>query len=110
MKGRKWLILLLLLVLVMVLAIGCSKNQGGTPQPPNNNQEEPEEEPTLSGQELVDTRCGSCHNIGDRVYGRKRNQDSWAGIVDRMVKKSPGLLNEQETQRVVEFLQQNYSK
>lgn len=109
MKGRKWLTLLLLLFLVMVLASGCSKNQEGAPQQ-GNNQEEPNEEPILTGKELVDTRCVGCHNLDDRVYGRKRNQDSWPGIVDRMVKKSPGLLNDQETQQVVEFLQENYSK
>jgi mono/diheme cytochrome c family protein len=106
MTGKKFVILLLLLTLVLAVAVGCGN--GGADSPDPNDNEEPNDEPVLSAQELVEQRCSTCHNL-DRVL-RERNEDQWPGIVTTMVNKSPGLLDDEEYDLVVEFLQENYSR
>jgi mono/diheme cytochrome c family protein len=106
---RKLIILLLLLSLVAVFAIGCGATEPTQPPANNDNEEnDPGNGIALDGAALVEDRCAGCHNL-DRVY-REYDKERWPDIVSIMVQKQPGLLDDQEYERVVDYLQENYGK
>ncbi|MBS4030136.1 MAG: hypothetical protein KGZ63_01750 [Clostridiales bacterium] len=92
---------LLLLLLFVFIVSGCGSKPAQPVDPPG------QEEPVLAEAELlINSRCSQCHGV-NQVYRMKR-KDAWPGIVDRMMSKSSGLLDDQEYELVVEFLQENY--
>ncbi len=92
------------LLLIFVFA-GCEPD-GPYEEPEEEEHEEVEEGEPLSGEALIEDRCTRCHGL-DRVYVERR-EGSWRGIVESMVDKSPGLLDDEEFDAVVEYLQENY--
>jgi mono/diheme cytochrome c family protein len=102
-KKSKYIFLFLLSLVVFVI-VGCGTGENQDPPP---DQEEPVTTP-IDAATLVENRCAECHNL-ERVY-RKRDKELWPDIVTTMVKKSPGLLTNEEIQLVEEYLQDNYSK
>ncbi|EEG78088.1 c-type cytochrome [Dethiobacter alkaliphilus] len=118
MFSKKSFVLFLLLALVTVFAIGCGDNTGNYSNEDNNeeyvNGENNEDYtdgdnnnevlPALTGAELVEERCSQCHGL-DQVY---RERGNWPATVDRMVDKRPGLLDDDEYDLVVEYLEENY--
>lgn len=98
-----------LLLFLSVTAAGCAARRE-TPAPPPPAVTEPargEQQPS-PGAALVEERCSRCHDL-NRVY-RTREKAAWAGIVNRMLQMSPGLLDNEEQGLVIEFLQENYGK
>jgi cytochrome c2 len=100
MKNKCIIILIVVVIIMTFSGCGGSKNVQPPAEPPA------QEEPLSDGQLLVESRCASCHNL-QQVY-RSRAKDAWPGIVDRMIGKSPGLLNNDERNQVMDFLQENY--
>ena len=62
---------------------------------------------SMTGQELIQVRCSSCHDL-NKVF-RDKNADQWPMTVDRMINKG-AVLNVQERDQVIDYLQTNYSK
>ncbi len=103
----KLILTAVLITILLLVSFGCGNISGGT----NDNtseQENSSENDTLDAISLIENNCSRCHNL-DRVYVIKA-KDQWPIIIDRMVRKSPGLLNEVETTAVVEYFQENYSQ
>lgn len=106
MKKSFFTYLLLTFILLSTIA-GCGPRRE-TPAPPPPAVTEPqrgEQQPSPLAA-LVEERCSRCHDL-NRVY-RTRDQDSWPGIVTRMVQLSPGLLSAEEQEQVVRYLQENF--
>lgn len=101
---------MVVIVLLLSASFGCVENTDKTPNGDNNvhNEENPIEDNPLDAEYLIENNCASCHNL-NRVYVIK-SKDQWPIIIDRMIGKSPGLLNEEEYSIVVEYLQENYSQ
>ncbi|NLN07522.1 MAG: hypothetical protein GX167_07885 [Firmicutes bacterium] len=96
--------MLLLFLLSLALFTGCTQSPN---EPRGNNQEEPpQDEVTLTGAELVETRCAQCHSL-DRVSREREDQD-WLEHTERMRAKSPDLLTDEEAKLVLEYLQETY--
>lgn len=96
--------LILLLALFVLIISGCG-SQPAQPMDPGNPPGQ--EEPVFSEAELlINAKCSQCHGV-NQVY-RMRKKDAWPGIVERMMSKSPDLLDDEEYERIVEFLQENY--
>lgn len=108
-KNSKCMMFLLVLAALLLVA-GCNSGSQPTEPPAQNGPgaEEPAEQVSANAEALVEDRCARCHNL-DRVY-RERDAELWPDIVTDMVKKSPGLLTDEEYGIVVEFLQKNYAK
>ncbi|HHU31008.1 MAG: cytochrome c [Bacillota bacterium] len=90
-------LLLVLLFAVVLLLAGCTGRE--TP-------EQKEEVRELSGEELVSTHCNQCHSL-DRVT-RQREDAEWQEHIKRMLEKSPEMLTEEEYERLLQYLQENF--
>lgn len=100
---------LVIFIALALPAAGCARprpDNSGTPPANPPGREEPAAE--LDGAQLVENRCAKCHTL-ERVY-QARDAEQWPAVVNRMVDRSPGLLNSDEFALVVEFLQKNYAK
>ena len=86
-----------LLFAVVLLLAGCTGRE--TP-------EQKEEVRELSGEELVSTHCNQCHSL-DRVT-RQREDAEWQEHIKRMLEKSPEMLTEEEYERLLQYLQENF--
>jgi len=60
----------------------------------------------ISGQTLMEERCGSCHAI-ERVTGKTGTFEDWGKIVDRMITHGAKLTDE-ERAILVQFLADTY--
>ena len=104
---KKLFIITLALTLMAFGLIGCSPAE----EPAEPDEDEALEMEADNGEEypavtVIEDRCSSCHDLG-RVY-RETETKRWPAIVERMVDKSPGLLDDEEFDLVVEYLQENY--
>ena len=92
---RNALFLVLIVFLLGFVLTGCGPAQ--EPAAPD--------EPAVA---LIENRCSTCHGL-DQIY-TERNPEEWPGIVETMLEKSPGLLDDSEFELVVEYLQEYYAK
>lgn len=87
---KKIILFLFMTAITAAVSVGCGSGDS-TP---------------LDGATLVQQRCARCHTL-ERVE-QEYERDRWPGIVTEMIQRSPGLLNEEEYDIVVEYLQENY--
>jgi cytochrome c5 len=103
MKVRTTILLLALLGLVIVsLVVACGGGEEGPAALP------PEEETSgeLSGEELLEDRCATCHAL-DIVKGATKTQAEWESTVERMIEKGAEL-TDAEAQVLVDYLASTY--
>lgn len=62
--------------------------------------------PDGSGKQLVETRCGLCHDL-ERVADVKRNTRQWPGIVANMVAQGAPITSE-EAKTIADYLAANF--
>ena len=105
MTRTRLLQLLLLLCAVVFIVSACGKDNNDQPQD-NSSQPDNENGVTLTGVELVDTRCDQCHTQ-DRII-RDRSDEEWQEHALRMLAKSPDMLTKEEYDLVLEYLQEEY--
>ena len=74
-------------------------------EPPAAAPEEPQVT-AISGQTLMEERCGECHAI-ERVTSKTGTLEDWGKIVDRMITHGAKLTDE-ERAILVQFLADNY--
>lgn len=107
MLKRLGFLLLLTLLIFTIVGCGSQPTQPKEPADPPAQEEPVGEEPAFSEAELlINARCSQCHGT-EQIY-RTRKKDAWPGIVQRMMSKASGMLDDQEYELVVEFLQDNY--
>lgn len=104
---KKRLLIGLVLALLVFALLGCAPAEEPA-EPANDEADEPEvendvDDPAVS---LIEARCSDCHDLG-RVY-QERETEEWPAIVESMVDRAPGLLDDEEFNLVVEYLQENY--
>lgn len=110
---RKIGLMFLIVVLGASLILsGCSPEETKE-EPVNDKEEEAVEEVNKDAElndaeALIEARCESCHGL-DQVYV-EREENEWPDIVSSMIEKSEGLLDDEEYEIVVEYLQDNYSQ
>lgn len=107
MKKVVFLALVLLISLSLIIA-GCGPEEEPGEKEPEKEEAVEEVDEMAMGEELIQDRCAECHGL-DQVYTEKA-EDEWPGIVDHMIEKSEGLLDDEEYDIVVDYLQENYSK
>ncbi|PLX42755.1 MAG: hypothetical protein C0608_01430 [Deltaproteobacteria bacterium] len=52
---------------------------------------------------LFEEKCGLCHSI-DRPLAKNKDYEGWKRTVDRMAKKNPGHISEEEAKTITEYL------
>lgn len=93
----------LLMFVAVFLLVGCNKNSPPETEPSPQATDPP---PVLTGAELANQRCTECHTM-DRIK-RDRSNEEWFEHAQRMWSKSPDLFTEEEFQRVLDYLQEQY--
>lgn len=71
-------------------------------------QQPPPAAPTIDGQELLETRCISCHALS-RTTNKTGTFEEWDAIVTRMIGKGANL-SEEEKSILVQYLADTYKK
>ena len=89
------------LLLVACLAAACGSDQSSQPSAGSGA-------PSLSGEQLLDARCGSCHAVTRATQSRKTLAE-WESTVQRM-RKSGANLTDAEAQVLSQYLANKYSK
>ena len=105
MKKVSMLLCLSIFLLLIFIFAGCAPDDSKEEAEVEEYEETEEEEP-LPAEALIEDRCTQCHGL-DRVHVEK-SKEEWPEIVERMVDQSPGLLDDEEFDVVVDYLQENY--
>ena len=90
-RARSWAGLAMIMIVVLAAA-AC----GGSSA----------EEATLSGEELLEARCTSCHGLA-QVTSASKTEAEWLSTVDRMIGLG-ATLNEAEKSTLVSYLAEMY--
>ncbi|OEF96519.1 c-type cytochrome [Desulfuribacillus alkaliarsenatis] len=89
-------------LLTLLIAVGC--NDATVESPTTNGAGDEADTAALT---LIEDNCQSCHTL-DQAF-RPRAEGQWPQVVDRMIGYSPGLLDDQEREAVIAYLQENRS-
>jgi phage FluMu protein Com len=58
---------------------------------------------------LLETKCTRCHSL-NRIRNGQKSPEEWATTVNRMKKKLPGWISEEEAHRILDFLQNRHQE
>ena len=90
-RARSWAGLAMIMIVVLAAA-ACGGSSG--------------EEATLSGAELLEARCTTCHGLA-QVTSASKTEAEWLSTVDRMIGLG-ATLNEAEKSTLVSYLAEMY--
>lgn len=100
-KRAVYLCVVAAILLVACLAAACGSDQSSQPSAGSGA-------PSLSGEQLLEQRCGSCHAV-TRATQSRMTLAEWESTVERMV-RSGASLTDAEAQVLTQYLAKRYGK
>jgi cytochrome c5 len=64
---------------------------------------------TVDAKAVFETKCSACHNA-DRAKSIKKTQEAWTKTVMRMKGKKEGLISNDDSKIIINYLGTNYGK